>query len=363
MGSRLGTIVRTEKGWEVYYDHWAAQSVGADLALDGCDQTLERVRAMTRFDVSDPAGWKDADWMEGTLYIDLIEKCVYWAEESEGLYLPRIINALIDKTWPGWKAYWSAEGTYSTLSAAGVDPNTIFKPEDGKVPWSLEDSPWFGPWDEIEPEDALMVALENDDHLLWRQDVSELVSFGPENIHTLAFRVRDEMDKKGIRMFSTCCEQLWDTQEREGNPMTGVFIDFRKRTFQRWSLCDEDMDITTFQALWPGWILQSRGDYYEWFEHISQRKMRDWQDDVRQCAYYIGRDIGEGERQNPAMRIAQAMSKQGHQVELDPVNLDFVPAQRRQGADIVMETLLDLSGREIYPPAHYVSRFGERRCC
>ncbi len=91
--------------------------------------------------------------------------------------------------------------------------------------------------------------------------------------------------------------------------------------------------------------------------------MRDWQDDVRQCAYYIGRDIGEGERQNPAMRIAQAMSKQGHQVELDPVNLDFVPAQRRQGADIVMETLLDLSGREIYPPAHYVSRFGERRCC
>ena len=28
MGSRLGVIVQTESGSEIYYDHWAAQSIG-----------------------------------------------------------------------------------------------------------------------------------------------------------------------------------------------------------------------------------------------------------------------------------------------------------------------------------------------
>ena len=37
MGSRLGVLLKTYSGWEIYYDHWAAQTVGLDIAIDGME--------------------------------------------------------------------------------------------------------------------------------------------------------------------------------------------------------------------------------------------------------------------------------------------------------------------------------------
>ena len=44
MGSRLGVLLKTYSGWEIYYAHWAAQTVGLDIAIDGMEATYERVR-------------------------------------------------------------------------------------------------------------------------------------------------------------------------------------------------------------------------------------------------------------------------------------------------------------------------------
>lgn len=158
MGSRLGVIVQTESGSEIYYDHWAAQSIGGDIALDGFDATLHRVRQMEPMGVDTPHDWKGAVWIEGTLLIDLRSKTVVWAEESEGLYLPRLINALVERTWPGWTAIWSPEGTRGTLWAAGVDPASLFT-STAYGTQTMEGAPWFGPWDEFESADAYQQAL------------------------------------------------------------------------------------------------------------------------------------------------------------------------------------------------------------
>ena len=48
MGSRLGVLLKTYSGWEIYYDHWAAQTVGLDIAIDGMEATYERVRVVSR---------------------------------------------------------------------------------------------------------------------------------------------------------------------------------------------------------------------------------------------------------------------------------------------------------------------------
>ena len=60
MGSRLGVIVQTESGSEIYYDHWAAQTIGGDIALDGFGATLHRVRQMEPMNVDTPHDWKGA---------------------------------------------------------------------------------------------------------------------------------------------------------------------------------------------------------------------------------------------------------------------------------------------------------------
>lgn len=43
MGSRLGVIVKTIDGWDIRYDHWSAQTLGRDIALDGYEATLTRI--------------------------------------------------------------------------------------------------------------------------------------------------------------------------------------------------------------------------------------------------------------------------------------------------------------------------------
>ena len=38
MGSRLVVAIRSETGWELYYDHWAAQTIGQDIAINGFEK-------------------------------------------------------------------------------------------------------------------------------------------------------------------------------------------------------------------------------------------------------------------------------------------------------------------------------------
>lgn len=133
MGSRLGVIVKTIDGWDIRYDHWSAQTLGRDIALDGYEATLTRIRQMAPYGVNTPQEMKSAPWLEGTLFIDMTTKRIVWAEESEGRYLPRLINALIELTWPGWTAIWSPEGTRGTLRATGADTDIIYTDHSSKT--------------------------------------------------------------------------------------------------------------------------------------------------------------------------------------------------------------------------------------
>ena len=164
MGSRLGVLLKTYSGWEIYYNHSAAQTVGLDIAIDGMEATYERVRRMSPMGVDDPHAWKGATWIEGTLLIDETRKLVVWAEESEALYMPRLINYLVEHTWPGWTAAWSAEGTRGTLRAAGVDPATIFTHRSDRLP--CDRAPGLEPWDEWHGVDPITVRMADGTCLL-----------------------------------------------------------------------------------------------------------------------------------------------------------------------------------------------------
>ncbi|MCT2990999.1 hypothetical protein, partial [Propionibacterium freudenreichii] len=133
MGSRLGVLIKQHDGWEMHYDHWAAQTIGADIALDGFEATMQRVRQMEPLGIDTPFEWNQGPLVEGALLIDQTNNTVVWVEESDGLYLPRIINALVERTWPGWTAVWSAEGKDGVLAAAGVDPDPLFTPFDTRA--------------------------------------------------------------------------------------------------------------------------------------------------------------------------------------------------------------------------------------
>lgn len=351
MGSRLGVVIRKTTGWELYYDHWGAQTIGADIALDGTGETLARVRQMRPMGVDSPQDWTGATWIEGSLLIDLTTRTVVWAEESEGLYLPRLINALIEVTWPGWSAVWSAEGTRGVLAAAGIDPTTIFA-DPSHDTRSLEDQPWFGPWDDLQGDEAFSVVLEDGRLVPWRgqTNLDIIAELGPDSIRLVT---EQALERSGAGE-----PLLWDERPRTRRPDTGVYIDYRTRTFRWWSVCDDDYGLEAFAGQWPGWTVESMGDNYEWHERLLNRTLRTWADDVAECRKEFGRMTAEGRRANPAVPVLGFLEEQGADVQINAPVFSTVPASREARSDIVLRYLDSLDRADPLPPARFIDRHG-----
>lgn len=335
----------------MYYDHWGAQTIGADIALDGMAETLRRVRAMPVMGVDSPQNWTGATWIEGSLLIDFTTRTVVWAEESEGLYLPRIINALVEMSWPGWTAIWSSEGTRSVLAAAGIDPSTIFTDPTHDTR-DLADHPWFGPWDDLQGDDGFTVVLQDGQIVPWRDYVSlDIVAeLGPDSVRQVA--------AEGLSRAAAGESLLWDERPREGRPFTGVYIDFRTRTLRWWSVCDDDSGLEAFAGLWPGWTIGSMGDNFEWHENLLGRTLRDWHEDVAECRKVLGRKFEEGEQENPAVSVLGFMADQGADVQINAPVLSTVPASRDARSAEVLEFLDALAASDPLPPARFIDRHG-----
>lgn len=191
MGSRLGVIVKTIDGWDIRYDHWSAQTLGRDIALDGYEATLTRIRQMAPYGVDTPQEMKSAPWLEGTLFIDMTTKRIVWAEESEGCYLPRLINALIELTWPGWTAIWSPEGTRGTLRATGADTDIIYTDHSFKDLVDFDAASDMAPWTISNETDAFSCTTENNKTITWGNyiDLENIALLGPNKMHTLVNKV------------------------------------------------------------------------------------------------------------------------------------------------------------------------------
>jgi CBS domain protein len=348
VGSRLGVLLKTAAGWEIFYDHWAAQTIGLDIALDGAQATIERVRRMAPMGVDDPHAWKGATWIEGTLLIDEARKLVVWAEESEALYMPRLINYLVEHTWPGWTAVWSAEGTRGTLRAAGVDPTTIFTYRSDRTPYDR--APDLEPWGEWHGADPITVRMADGTLVTWRAYgfLDDVVGFGPENFLALAREVASRLPDES---------NAWEPTMDDDVPTTGIFVDYQARSLRWWSLQDEDMHLEDFTALWPGWTLTSSSDDYSWHQELTGQVFRTWADDVDECRSWIAKAIEEGARANPLVSLAIALSGQGHEVSPYASALEFVPSNRKATMDS-FDRLLDAVRDEPLKPARMIDRHG-----
>lgn len=352
MGSRLGVIVLAESGPELYYDHWAAQTLGIDIAVDGFDATLARVRSMTPVGVDTPAEWHGATWIEGSLLIDLAQRRVVWAEESEYLCLPRIVNHLIEQTWPDWSAVWSPEGVRGILWLAGADPATIFTDESYSQR-TVEDLVWFAPWAVDEASDALSVRLDSGQVIAWRGEgsLNVIAEFGPDLIRSVAEEVLAR---------STAGEPLrWDSQHRAEPPLTGIHLDFPAKTARWWATGDDDQQIGAFDGLWPGWTVESVGDSYEFHEHVTGKPMRNWVDDVITVRQTIEGMISRGPRENPLLGVVSYLAPNGESITINSPALRFKAASDFSGAPTALAALERLGREPALLPARIVNRHGQ----
>ncbi|WP_418057625.1 hypothetical protein [Pimelobacter simplex] len=353
MGSRLGVIVLDGSRADLYYDHWAAQTIGMDIALDGFEATVDRVRRMEPMGVDTPAEWTGATWIEGSLLIDLRRRLVAWAEESELNYLPRIVNHVVEHTWPGWTAVWSAEGVRGVLRLAGVDPTSLFAEPD----WSPNvENPmaWLVPWGEYASagDTTLSVHLGAGDTILWRSSafLEGVAALGPAGFRAAAAEVRDRSAK------GEAAE--WDARVAGEPPVTGIHVDFDARTVRWWSLGDGDMQIVPFDLLWPGWSVETTGDAYEAHAAMIGKELRSWPADVDEVRRAFRRATDAGPRTNPLIHVVEMLEEQGERVTVHPDALLFQAASSFAGSATATAVLDRLAALPALPPARIVDRHG-----
>lgn len=350
MGSRLGVILKTNSGWELYYDHWAAMTIGADIALDGCENTIDRVRQMGPLGAETPEQWENALLIEGSLLIDTTTKTVVWAEESYTAYLPRIINALVEYTWPGWRCIWSAESEWGVLRMAGVDPTPFFT-NRRHYQQELTDTSEFLPWNSDEHQGVFSVRLESGETVTWNGErfLLDTAELGPEAILSVATQVRDRAaDGEPV---------LYHHNPPAQQPVAGVQVDFVEKRVQWWSLADESGGVPAFNKLWDGWALESMGDAYEWQQELISVPLRTWKQDVHECHTWIQQHCYKLPRGDSATEVVGFFDDDA---TAGSVAVESVPITRA-GAIKTLRFLSKLAEGEPLPPARFVNRWGEIR--
>lgn len=334
MGSRLAILVREADGGYYFGKGWA-QFVGARIAIDGYEKTMHDVRASGPHSIASAKEWVPGTWAEGSLFIDTPRKTVFWVGEGEEGAMPRVINALIEQTWPGWTAVWSAEQTCSTQAAAGVDDTAVFMHpsvirDDGSLaPLEEEEAAMASPWMHDSygyRSDAVSCRMEDGRTIAWRgdADLDFISAIGPDGMHTLAEQVAKHATAGEI--------PDWDDASCTDHPDLGVHLDFANRSVRWWSIMGTDCLLTDFSCLWPGWHEESCGDNAEWHAQIIGRNMRSWKSDIRKTKEFFTLLVNEHRQ------------------------LHF---NRPAFTDLVFTTLEKLEDGKPLPPARFVNRHGE----
>lgn len=246
MGSRLGVFVKTRDGWVNRYDHSAAQNLGSALALGGVDVTMPLIWSMSPLGPEVPAAWTLAPWFEGALLVDLTTRTLAWSEETDCEYMPRLVNDLMERTWPGWTAVWAPEGPRGVLAAAGVDADPMYAGVDINLR-PFDDSPWLLPWNQPHGDDPLSVRLPTGELVCWgASPVFDFIGeLPPEAVRSVASEML-ERSKSGS-------SNLWHDNPPDERPSSGTHVDFRKRLVRWWSMRAEDWAISAYSRYWPGW--------------------------------------------------------------------------------------------------------------
>ncbi len=359
MGSRAGIIVIERIGEvELYYDHWAAQTLAQDAALAGPDATLARVRSMLPMGVSTVQEWMGAAWAEGAMLIDMPNQRLVWSEEGEALVAPRIMNHLLEQTWPGWTGVWSPEDVHGVIRLAGADPTQIFRNRSAEERRDLRSNEWFAPGSDQLIGEPISVTLEDGRKIIWRTDADfeDIACYGAEEVVAFArgaINAGADGDGWGTR---------WKLPSSDGSPSwaeRGVHIDAQTRTIYWWTTFEVIPCDLEFARYWPGWTLVPLGDACEEHERmLGGIKLRaPWVDLIEQARERFEQMLVEGPRENPFVKIAGALSKEGHEVEPGPTVLQHVPAEGFGRAQTIFDALRRLGSSRL-PPVRFVDMKG-----
>ena len=242
MGHRANFFIVQNGEHRVFYDHWAAMRIEAELFW-GPEFTLKFIESVAHDD--GPVPICDEVLGEGGAVVDLDHKLLLWFSSNlYNIFERRQMMALMRFQWKGWTDRWAARGMLDLLDYVGLPAEPWQDPQSAeyRLMRRADDHPW----------DCLLLTVHRDGETRAGKAAGSLraLQHGPERVQTL-------LDSPFNQSF------VWTGESPEG----GIHLDLDARRLFYWDTEQDSARESLVQAAWPGWRVHDLGDRYE--EHVA----------------------------------------------------------------------------------------------
>jgi hypothetical protein len=233
MGQRANLVLIENGEWQLFYDHWIANSLHYEL-LWGPSITVDYLRGMKK---QEPDSWLDEIWCEGAALVDLDRKHLLWFAWEIAYCWHEIdaLMALLRYQWQGWTVGWAWQGLVDFVRYLGLPDHLVIDPNWEQPKIRLVEQTDFD-------EDSTTLASYKQ-HGEYR--VGRIFGWGGLSSEL------DGDDLAASLALLQATELVWP--EAIDGPQYGIHFDCDSQTIYYWQTQVLSLGPERLAALWPNW--------------------------------------------------------------------------------------------------------------
>lgn len=248
MGHRANLFLVQDQRVSIYYSHWAAITLTADLFW-GPDHALQYLRDQREVDET---RLLDDVWAEGAAVVDCDKKLLLLFGGEDLRYdvpLRRVYLQLIRRVWSPWAVRWAYEGFAEIAEAVGIPSAKVLSTDDsgGRPTPSLTPPPereWTRTVGSVRATEGTLLIFPLE------QEPRRYLMAGPKLIE-------EAQRSHGLEHLH------WAEWVPDGFPTGGFHFDLSKKTLDFWSAADEPQLMRHLPDIWQSWMINWHKDEFE----------------------------------------------------------------------------------------------------
>lgn len=322
MGQRANLVLIENGEWQLFYDHWIANSLHYEL-LWGPSITVDYVRGMKQ---QAPDSWLDEVWCEGAALIDLDRKHLLWYMTGRACSWHAIeaLIALLHYQWQGWTLEWAWQGLIDLVRYLGLPDHLVLAPT-----WQGERER-FSVDAEFDENNTILASYKQ--HGEYR--VGRIASW-----EGIIEELRGEDLSESLALLQAT-ELVWPDID---GPSSGIHLDCDTQTLYYWTLEAFPLAHERLAALWPNWKtvylfdnpLQKHLALLPLKIRIAQPDLLSLQQEwLEGLARHYARGVS-----NPITKIAERFQQEGKMVQINPYAFYSAPSVRDAEKQAILQDL------------------------
>ncbi|CAN7634234.1 hypothetical protein LJR153_004824 [Paenibacillus sp. LjRoot153] len=246
MGQRANLVIVQQDGYDLYYNHWCANTLPSDLFW-GPEHAISFIQAQKKVDQTD---WLDDIWAEGGAVIDEAKKLLlFYGGEDMQSNIPyrRLFLELMQRVWGDWEIHWAHEGIVDLAEFVGVSRDKVLSGKDDDLANVNLRPP--GAMDWIDTIGS--IKFEDEETLIFPLDggIEGYLLHGPELLQNCN-------KSFGYKQFHM---EEWASDF----PSSGFHIDIKNKQIEIWYADVFSNIVQRLQEKWQDWKVIDNFDRYE----------------------------------------------------------------------------------------------------